>query len=323
MSRRGPLLATVLLALLPAFPAPGQVTAVRLRSDNDVYRFWIPTAVRPDQEYSNGIQVELDAAGAVGWSRLARGLEPCGRAQRERCAATAFMFGQKIFTPRVDAPEPLEGERPYAGWLYAAATGSVATPRVRRSAGLEVGVTGNPSAAGWVQTRLHRVLGLWDPLGWEGQIPFEPGLLLRYDEQHLVARAQAGDASAEVMPAWGASLGNVRTEARAGIRARAGLRLPAPWTMPGPAAPEPLGVYLTGEVRGRAVAHDLFLDGPTFRSGPGVERLPFVAEWEAGLGVRLRRFTAEYRVATRSREYRTEPGRHQYATFELGLVRGF
>lgn len=304
-----------LLAALLAAPAAGQWGGLRLRSDNDAYRFWVPTATRPDREYSNGLQVDLERPGAPGWGRLA-GL---GRCDPRRCATTTYSFGQKIFTPRLDAPQPVPGERPYAGWLYGGITASVATPRVLRSAGLEVGVTGGPSAARLVQTTIHRALGMWEPQGWDGQIPFEPDFAVRYDQRHLALRVGR---TVEVTPSWGASLGTLRTEARAGVRGRLGHRLDAPWPAPGTAR-APVSVYAVGEVRGRGVARDLFLDGATFGGGTRVERLPWVGEWEAGFGVRVRGFGAEYRVTTRSREYRTEPSGHQYATFDLSLQRRF
>jgi lipid A 3-O-deacylase len=179
-------------------------------------------------------------------------------------------------------------------------------------------VTGVPSGAEWVQTTLHRAFGFWRPKGWDGQIPFEPAALIRYDQQRLV---RTPGRSLELIPGAGASVGTLRTELRAGVRLRAGWRLDDPWPIPGAAPRAPVSLYALGGVRGRAVARDLFLDGSTFGGGPSVEHRPLVGEWEAGIGVRVRRFSAEYRVTTRTREYRTEPGGHQYATFDLSLNR--
>jgi lipid A 3-O-deacylase len=313
MVRLAPRFIPALLLMLAATRAAGQPVSVRLRSDNDAYRFWVPMATRPDQEYSNGLQLELERFGAPVWGRLA-GIRGC---DAHRCATTTLSVGQKIFTPRLDAPDPIPGQRPYAGWLYAAATAAVGSPRMQRTAGLEVGVTGSPSAGRLVQTTVHRALGMWEPKGWDGQIPFEPGAVLRYDQRHMLV----GGGAVQLIPSWGASLGTVRTEARAGVRGRLGYRLDAPWVAPGVRARAPVSVYAVGELRGRAVAHDLFLDGATFRGGPSVDREPWVGEWEAGVGIRVRGFGVEYRVTSRSREYRTEPSGHEYATFDLSLQR--
>ena len=54
------LYAAALVLAVGALPAGGQ--SLRLRSDNDAYRFWIPAAVRTDQEYSSGLQVQSGLA---------------------------------------------------------------------------------------------------------------------------------------------------------------------------------------------------------------------------------------------------------------------
>jgi lipid A 3-O-deacylase len=262
--------------------------------------------------------MSTELAGARLWRRLSAGAAACPDPDARRCAATSFALGQKIFTPWEDEARLRPGDRPYAGWLYTRGEAAVSDSAVRRSVGVEIGVTGAPSGAAWVQTTLHRAFGFYRPSGWSGQIPFEPAGMVRYDE---LRRLRLHTALLQVTPGFGASLGTVRTELRAGARARIGYRLDPPWPTPGAAARRPFSVYLSGEVRGRAVARDLFLDGSTFGGGPRVEHRPLVGEWEAGLGVRVHRVVAEYRIATRGREYRSEPGGHQYATFDLALRR--
>jgi hypothetical protein len=46
---------------------------------------------------------------------------------------------------------------------------------------------------------------------------------------------------------------------------------------------------LFARAEGRAVAHNLFLDGNTFSSGPHVSRIPLVAETQMGAGMGWRR----------------------------------
>ena len=211
------LYAAVLVLAVGALPSGGQ--SLRLRSDNDAYRFWIPTAVRTDQEYSSGLHLQQERPGAHGWGRLLGAIEPCGAAWGSRCAMTTVGFGQKIFTPRIDSTAWVSGQRPYAGWLYVEGSAAVATARMHRAAGVELGVTGGPSAAAWVQTRVHDLLGMWHPQGWVDQVPFEPALTVRYDEQRLFSRG-GSRLSVQLIPGAGASLGSVRTEARAGMRPR-------------------------------------------------------------------------------------------------------
>lgn len=329
MSTR-PFLLALLVLLLPAAAAAqarerGAVRAVEVGTDNDAYDFWIPPDVRPDRDYTYGgwLAAEVDAAPL--WGRLAKGRPACRdvASRAAGCLSTRLELGQKLFTPRVDGAEPVPGERPYAGWLYLAATARVADARARREVGVEAGVTGEPALGEPVHRLVHRIGGFWEPEGWDHQIPFEPGLVVRYDEARLLGEVRAADGTrvAEVAPQWGASLGNVLTGARVGVRARAGWRLPHPWGAED-GARRGFAAWGTAGVRQDWVGHNLFLDGSTFGDrGVRVERRPFVTQGELGAGVRFRGLTAEYVVTVRGREYETQIKRHTYGTILLRYER--
>ncbi len=300
-------------ALLAASPADAQLRSLSATSDNDAYNFWIPFATRPDEEYTNGLEMRAELAGAPLWGRLLR--VACGAADGG-CVSTELRVGQKIFTPRTDSPLLGAGERPYAGWLYLSAAGSVEGARVRRTGGAEVGVTGPPSQGEWVQTTFHRMAGFRDPLGWAGQLRTEPGIVIRYGEEFIAAEARPGGIRvAEVMPYWGAAAGNVRTGAHAGVRLRAGYAVPRPWGRAG----RGVSLYASAGARAELVLRDLFLDGNTFRDGPRVERISEFGAVEGALGLRVGLVGVEYRTVSRTRSYETEPKGHQYGSFEVTL----
>ena len=313
------ILAALLLALaLGATDATAQLRSLALVSDNDAYDFWIPMQVRPDREYTNGLEVAAELGGAPLWGRLFGARKPCA-GTGPACLSTELRAGQKIFTPAVDAPVLVPGHRPYAGWLYLAAAGSSEGVRTRRTAGVEVGVTGPPSQGEWVQTTFHRIAGFHEPLGWKGQLRAEPGVVLRYGEEWIAVEARpAGIRVAEVAPHWGAALGNVRTGAHAGVRFRAGYAVPRRWGGP-PARHTPASVYLLGGARAELVLRDLFLDGNTFRESPRVERRPAIGELEGGAGVRVGPLGVEYRATSRTRSYATEQEGHEYGSFTVTL----
>jgi hypothetical protein len=319
--RRAAACALAALALAHASPGAAQVRAVRLTLDNDAYNFWVPSGTRPDEEYTNGMDASVEVAGGPLWARrLAPRAAPCSGAESadSACATTTFDIGQKIFTPRSDGPRLAAGERPYAGWLYFAATGQVSTARARRAVGIEIGVTGPPSLGEAVHETWHRIAGFRDPQGWDQQLRFEPGITVRYDEARLLGELRAGGGRVLALaPEWGAEAGNVRTAAHVGVRAAAGFRAPHPWSAAADRDSGPLAVYATAAARQEAVAHSLFLDGNTFADGPRVERSPLVFRYELGGGVRWRTVSLEYRAATRTREYETEPDGHTYSTLEL------
>lgn len=319
----------VLLAALLALAAPAAaaaqspVRAVEVAADNDVFNFWAPVP-RPDHDYTHGMRVVVDADAAPLWGRYAGpGLRPCTRAEPagRRCLATRVEVGQKIYTPRRDGPVPVPGERPYAGWLYAAGTARVLSHLSERTVGVELGVTGPPSLAETVQTGFHEAAGLWQPEGWGGQLAFEPAVAVRAGGARLLAEERAGGVRvATLAPRWGAAVGNLLTGATAGVEAQLGYGVPHPWA--GPARGDPrVAVFATGAVRGEWVARNLFLDGNTFRDGPRVDRLPLVGEMEVGAGVRAGGVAVAFRVVTRGREYDSEPDAHRYSTISVTYER--
>lgn len=322
-SRRAARLAASLLCAGVSVPAAAQVRAYQLTSDNDAYDFWIPMKVRPDYEYSNGLRLAVETEGARGWSRLAAAVAPCARpgadaAARDPeagCASTTWEAGQRLYGPRQDTWEPVEGQRPYAGWLYAAATGRVVRGSSRHTFAVEAGVTGAPSLGRPVMETYHRAAGFWRPVGWRHQLAFEPALALRYGMDRRLAEGRVGGVRAADLVARGeASVGTLRTSVSAGARARAGLRLPHAWAGRPAHAPS---AYVLAEAGAEAVAHDLFLDGNTFGGGARVNREPLLGSTTWGVGVQGRGVGVEYRVQRRSRAYRQEPGGHPYSTIEI------
>lgn len=322
---RAAVLAFSCMSLALAVPAGAQrVRALQLTSDNDAYDFWIPMHVRPDYEYSNGVRVAAELDGSPGWTGLADAVVPCANAPADGeagCASTTLEVGQRLYSPRVDSYVPLAGQRPFAGWLYAAATGRVVDGRTRHTFAVEAGVTGKPSLGERVMAGYHHVAGFWMPVGWSHQLAFEPALAVRYGVERRLAEARVGGArAAELTAGAGASAGTLRTSAHAGLQLRAGTRLAHGWSA------RPLrgtSVYALAGARGEAVAHDLFLDGNTFGGGPArVTRRPWVAHSRWGVGVTHGGLSAEYRVTARTRAYAEEPGGHPYSTIELTWRRG-
>lgn len=318
--RAAALAAAVLAAL--AHPAAAQpIRSVQLTSDNDAYDFWIPMSVRPDYEYSNGARLSMELDGARGWAGLAARLGPCaaegGEADAEAgCASTTIAASHRLYSPREDSWVPVRGHRPFAGWLGVAATGRVVDGPTRRTLSLELGVTGGPSLGQTVQEAYHRIAGFWNPVGWRHQLGFEPAFSVGYGVERRVAELRSGGTrAADAVVRGGAEAGTLRTGVSAGVRVRAGRDLahafagrPARGT----------SLYVVAGLEGELVARDLFLDGNTFsRTPPRVTREPWIARSVWGVGVARRGLGAEFRVSSRTRAYREEPGGHPFGTIEI------
>ena len=329
---------TPLGAQSPVPAQPGQLPSARgriappwrmsIRADNDAFNFWRPITDRPDKEYTNGDEVAFELAAAPWWGRRFAGRRrPCrgNEAPGDRCLTTAFSIAQDMYTPRPGheprVVETWRDERPYAAWLHGTAEARVLGERSLRTVSVTLGVTGPPAFGEFAQRTAHKLTGVYsrEPVGWDTQIDFEPGMILAAREsRRLVARTDAGTAVADFVPHIGASLGNVLTEAETGFRARLGLNLSSPWWTSEWRTRRPFELYLVGGVRGEAVARNITLDGNTVSADRSVDRTPLVGEYSIGIGGRSHGFVAEWRAVTRTREYRTGPSAHAFSVLFAG-----
>ena len=299
-----------------------------VRADNDAFNFWRPVTDRPDKEYTNGDEVELELAVAPLWGkRFAKGSAPCTgtEAPGERCLMTSFSIAQEMYTP-APGREPRvvpdwADDRPYAAWLYASAGARVLEEKSLRVVELKLGVTGPPAAGEFAQRTAHQLTGVYsrDPVGWDTQIDFEVGAVASVREtRRFVARTAAGRPVFDFMPHAGASVGNVLTGGDAGFTMRGGLNLSNPWWTSEWRTRAPFEVYLLGSARAEAVARNITLDGNTLGPERRVERVPFVGEYAIGVGVRNGGFVASWRAVTRSKEYATGPKSHAHSVVFAG-----
>ena len=242
-------------------------------------------------------------------------------------------FGQKIYTPedtRANNPDPTD--RPYAAWLYGAVTLMSASEHQFSSIELQLGMVG-PSALGeQVQNNFHRLFNIERSNGWDHQIKDEPGAnlvltrQLRYNWDTPISGLQVG-----VVPSLSASLGNVNTYASIGGMLRIGNALDADF---GPPRVRPVsggsvfyneqrdgvGWYAFVGLEGRVVAHDITLDGNTWRDSRSVDRNWLVGDASAGLALMYRgtRLTATYTM--RSEEFSAQKEASSFASISVAFT---
>lgn len=312
----------LLVALSVGWTAQGAaqtVRSIRLTADNDVFNFWLPIERRPDVAYTHGTRVGLELGLRPWWGALIGGADPvCSEATGTAgCVLTEVEIGQELYTPFDDERHPVPGDRPYAGWLYLGMIGRSVRASGTRAVGLRLGVTGPPSLAEEAQKLIHRWFDLRRPLGWNYQIPFEPGAVLLYEEVRTWPFAAPGRPwSLSVEPGWGAALGNVRTGAHAGLALRIAWNAPRPngWRSTGSSD---LRAYVEGRVRGSLVLHDLFLDGSTWAESVRVDKELFVPRTELRLGIGLPDVGLEYRVVHSGKQFGSQPVTHTYSSIVL------
>jgi hypothetical protein len=301
----------------------------RMQWDNDGFNFWTHPAQRPDEEYTNGVRLVMDAYDAPGWGRrLGRGRPGCASdaGGQGACLTTTLTLAQEMYTPhlaRVPYSTPdWENERPYFGWLYATAEGHVVTRRARRTLALTLGVTGPPSGAEVLHAAAHIVNRRFARAvsGWETQVGFEPGVVASARQTVMALRLGSRRAAmVQVMPSAGMSLGTVRTAADAGAAVRVGLNLTHPWDPRLWENRRPFELWLSAGGRVEYVARDMSLDGTLLNPARRVERVPGVNQYEVGGGLRLWNLSVGYNTVTRSREYRTGPRWHRYSSLSTAI----
>jgi lipid A 3-O-deacylase len=307
-------------------PAPAPVAAGRpvaapgrapktfsLRTDNDAFDFWMLPWNRPDEDYTSGVHLDYDGGDAPWWSRaLIKGRGECV-VHAQTCRTARLELGQDIYTPSVDVNDPHASAtaRPNAGWLYLAQSARALSGDRLDEFTLTLGVTGPPSLARFTQRLAHEAAPEFNrPTDWSHQIAFEPGAILRYEQQRRAWTAGGPSVGVDVIPTGGLSLGNVLTAADAGFRIRSGWHLAHPWLPEASSA----GFTIEAGVSGQAVARNLFLDGNTFERGPRVGHEPFVGTGDLGVEVRYRAISLEYRAVNQTRAYAAGPKWHPWAS---------
>ena len=135
------------------------------------------------------------------------------------------------------------------------------------------------------QNDFHGLIGTAKATGWSNQIQHEIGGMISYERFYRVPLIGDDTNGVDVVPQAGATLGNLMTYGDIGGMIRIGKNLGADY---GPTHVRPslsgadyfnadhldgkLGFYVFFGAQGRAVGHNIFLDGNTFRQSPHVNK---------------------------------------------------
>lgn len=314
-------------------PRPNDLQSLTVYYENDLF-------TDTDRYYTSGMRLswlsqDLEAAAVPGWARTASNRLPWLR--RDGWTNNlGLALGQSIYTPeetRREIPDP--DDRPYAGWLY----GSVALHHKNETRlhmlELTLGIVGPAALGAEAQNGVHTVRHLRKAKGWDHQLGTEPGLMLTYDyRQRRGAIGDPDGLGADLLSSLRLNAGNILTAATVGATGRFGYNLPKDFhgsriNASGYARPpadaaeiasgQNFSLFLYATVEGSAVAHNLFLDGNTFRDSPSVDRQPWVAGGELGAGCCWSRYRLTYSHVVRSKEFHTQDGAQQYGSICLSM----
>ena len=345
------LLATLAPSLLLAEePAPTDIPVpiiAPIASPTDAFRFSVHwendgTILKPngdtDRYYTNGAGFSLSvrnefATQATEWIPFPEKFDTIHR-------AVGFTAAQLIFTPEnisINPPDPTD--RPYAGYLYAGIFFQRSNEQTLDHIQLDIGIVGNSSLADSAQVAVHDFFDEIDPVGWDSQLEDEPTiqLTLRKKWRFDLGEVKLNDIPPiqfQMIPEAELAVGTVHRFAKAGLLFRMGFQLPDDFgpdqlqhigSFTGLGQTQPWGGYIFTRISGKAVEHNLFLEGNTWKDSAGVDEEPLVGEFQFGFGLQFRKsdnFTIDvtYSQIYLTEEFEDQDGHHGYGTISLSFT---
>ncbi len=334
MSLRLPSLALGLVAAssLTACRTTGEPGSVQrplgLRLTNDIGTL--------HEDYTHGTELWMSqpAAEAPGWLEGLAGTwlftalaAPLGTVDASPELRTHI--AHTIYTPvdlEITTLQPRD--RPYAGWLHAGL--SVERTELdpdperrhdRRTAiELDLGIVG-PSALGEpIQKSWHDFWELQDINGWDHQLRDEPVLLLARRDDWRLGRTYVGDGrEADAMAHLDWQAGNLRTGLEAGASLRLGSELPRDFGMRSAARSGAAGggAHLFVDADLRLVAHDIFVDGNTWKDSHAREHESVVGQLALGFSLPLGPVRLRLSRTMRDEEFEGQHGSRGVWTLDL------
>jgi hypothetical protein len=251
----------------------------------------------------------------------------------------ALSVGQTIYTPRdIHTPLYQPNDRPYAGWSFVSPALHAKTPSRLDTFELGLGIVGPASQAENFQNTAHDILGLRRAQGWSHQLQNEPTLQFTWQRTLRTLRQDFGhDMAFDFLPHFGGTAGNALVYANAGFEIRFGYKLPEDFgtsvIRPGSGVSAPAasddprlqkkaayGIHVFAGADGRAIAHNIFLDGNTWQESHSVPKKPFVADLSAGAGVVLGPVKITYTHVLRTQEFQQQKSPQMFGSVGLSVT---
>ncbi len=297
-----------------------------------------------DRDYSNGIKLTWSTPYDItdtgkdhlpDWSHpLINNLPFVNDPSSHR--AVSISVGQMLFTPAdTDQTDLVIDDRPYAGFLYLASGFHNQIGNRKNSWELQLGLVGPLALGEETQDVVHGLLGANKAAGWDHQLKNEIGLeIIGESKWRLSPSGNRRGLNYDLIPHMGFRVGNIQANINAGAEIRYGWKLPrdfgscpiragcssnsafndTPAVIPGRVL---TGWHIFAAVDGRAVAHDIFLDGNTFRDSHSVDREVLVGDLMVGLAMNFGSIRTTYSYVIRSKQFETEDKNHIFGSLTV------
>ena len=336
------LLAGCSILLMAAFPvqAREQTIAEKLPDNirNDSKKHYVTLTVENDlfgaggdRNYTNGIR--------LGWFSVREKPPGITRELEEwlpflevnDTTSVSYSLGHNLYTPEaVESPFQDPGDRPWAAFLYGAMAMVTLADNHVDEFEVTLGVVGPMALGEPIQKNWHELIDATAPRGWDNQLKNEPGLIFSWQRRWPETwSAQAGGLFLSFMPHAGVTAGNIYTYANAGGMFKlssddrrwsdkpVSVRPSIPGTGYFPASEE-IGWEVFLGVEGRAVARNIFLDGNTFADSHSVDKIPLVADVNAGVALTWGQTRLSYTLVYRTEEFDGQDDPSIFGAISLG-----
>ena len=278
-----------------ALPPPDNGSIYTIRIENDV-------TGSTDEYYTSGEQLGWTGpTGAVPGFLANAGHAVFGAGDQR----VSIDLSQQMFTPadtQINPPDP--NDRPYAATLLLTGQLIQDTELYRTRVGVQVGVLGPDAGGEIVQNSFHTIIGDKQNQGWDYQLDNRPVLNFFVDRTYRVPLVNlvnlpflnSAPIGIDILPDATGFVGSEEIYGQVGAVLRLGQGLDddfgagkiMPGTTGGDAYNPDSGFawYTFAGVDGQLVAYNTLLEGNSFSSsGPSVDKVPVVGEFELGLAV--------------------------------------
>ena len=295
-----------------------------------------------DYLYTNGVKLTWispsrnhwrDFGWIPQWGQTAVNALPLVNADRLKRSVTVSL-GQNMYTPsNTYRRDLIHDDRPYAGLIYLSLglNGKCATRMDTLE--LDLGIAGPSSLAEETQRMVHEIKGVHVPEGWDNQLKDEPIVNLFVERKWRKRSPDAHkDVGMDLIPNFGAGLGNAVISVHGGIQVRLGWNLPDDFgtnlIRPGSDTNAPAvsdksrfrhrwGIHAFTGVDARWIIRDITLDGNTFQTSSSVDKEPLVGDFMAGIGLVFSRFKISLGHVIAGRGFRQQESNHEYGSITV------
>ncbi len=248
--------------------------------------------------------------------------------------AITYSIGQNIYTPSditIAANQP--NDRPWAAFLYGSAGLTTVTDNHIDEVEMTLGMVGPAALGEQTQKFIHaHISDSPTPEGWSHQLKNEPGLILSAQRRWpQMWETDIGSLKLAAGPYAGATVGNVYTYGNGGFTIQLfpqgsewqGTPVRVRPAMPGSgffALPkDKFDWSIFAGVEGRAMAHNIFLDGNTFAESDSVDKKFIVGDANAGIATTYGPVRVSYSLVWRSKEFDDQDKDTVFGVINVGV----